>query len=244
MQNFAYKFIVFILTFFLIFNTASITHAHTYEKTDNVIKLDTQNSFLLKEDIKKILEQEKLDADTLNKNVDYDLSFIIGMQSLGITLVTYSTYPIVAIVLGILAMFSYQIPLISIVLLALIYILYPVLNSFFIYSVGVEKSKHSYLTTLYGSIVGSLIYIAIITTLVILDSYTITNLNIKDFQEIGIFFILPIFSSVTGSIFYYMDEKEEKSTPNEPIKASMTSEELMNKIKTQKGSFSFKIADF
>lgn len=241
MQNFAYKFIVFILTFFLIFNTASISHAHTYEKTDNVIKLDTQNSFLLKEDIKKVLEQEKLDADTLNKNLDYDL---IGMQSLGITLVTYFTYPILAIVLGILAMFSYQIPLISIVLISLIYILYPVLNSFFIYSVGVEKSKHSYLTTLYGSIVGSLIYIAIITTLVILDSYTITNLNIKDFQEIGITFILPIFSSVTGSIFYYMDEKEEKSTTSEIIKASMNPEKIMSKIKTQKGSFSFKIADF
>lgn len=262
MQNIAYKFIVFTLTFFLVFNTASIAHAHTYETTNNVIKLDKQNSFFLKEELIKVIEQEKITFDVKEEMINQEMAgyFLTELTYIPLVLILF------VLVSGLINLFNSffyfsSILTFGLIILSIIAVVgYPALNSFYVYYWGKEKNKHSYTMPFWGSVVGYLVYMITISLLVILESniilLTSTNENndgfIRKNQDWFALLIMPLFTSAGATIFYQMSE--EKSTPNETIKTSITSEELMNKIKNdfsfaekikvKNGAISLKIAGF
>ena len=254
MIKLVYKIIPFILIFFLVFNNTSICHAYNYKTNkNNEIKLDIKSSFFLKEDVINLLQVE----NNINKpNNEIFPQFLVSYFLTTLTFIPLST----ALLYIIYFLFVIS-GLISSPLLILIFafpIIFPFLNSIYVYNVGIQKEKHSYWATFWGSIYGILAYSIIIVSSVVFESYFSKNKSdaiVTNNQELLLIFLMPLFASVGGVISYHLskneDKKENKISENEnsnDLEKFRNMERQINsfseKIKVSKGSVAFNIVSF
>ena len=255
MIKLVYKIIPFTLIFFLVFNNTSICHAHTYETNkNNDIRLDIKNEFFLQKDLINIAQIENNINKSNNElspqlSVSYILTFL--------TFIPVSVYLFTIIYFLFLGLFN-STTIVPFIFIFAFPIIFPFLNSIYVYNVGREKGKHSYWSTFLGSLYGTLLYAIIILSSVVFESYFSKNKSdaiVTNNQEILLIFLMPLFASVGGVISYHLskneDKKENKISENEnsnDLEKFRNMERQINsfseKIKVSKGSVAFNMLSF
>jgi hypothetical protein len=266
-KNLVNNFIAFFIIFSVVFNINSFSYANTDKITE--IKPLFAESFVLKPDYSSL----KISVETGGQpGANFFLN--INQAFFGAVFSGLAFLPVYGIILIILVLTHNEPNAFTdnILFSTACYLLYALLNSFFVFAGGKNLSERSYFLTLAGSMTGIVLYLSFMFLLVYIeafvsaDSYTLDSnrtdyLNREQFltisrgspldivQPIAFYLIMPVFVSSVSTLFYYFYKKpapEEIAVSPEPGNIEFLQETIRfsSKFKINNGSISFNIVKF
>ncbi|MFN8578352.1 MAG: hypothetical protein U0354_16050 [Candidatus Sericytochromatia bacterium] len=242
--NKLYKHSIFIIIFSLIINFNLISHSHTLD--NNIYRIETNfvNELSIKNNFEEIESDYELKAWQVVGQVFWGSLFTVILNTF-----TFLT------VFGLIGLFSllidYNNPLSfnnQSIVETIHIISYVLINSLMVYGFGANKQISSYWFTLLGALFGTILYTVLFDLAVNIESNLRPDLQYSELSKNKIIFnitILPIFTSIIATIFYYSTQKKEEIKAEDLEKKVLNDyKEFSEKIRISNGQLTYSLVKF